>query len=340
MDKQNLEQIKQLSPLAELPADKFDALLADARIVNLPAGKMIFKRDQVDTQTYWLLAGAIDLLDEKFDARNRSAEDDASRFPIDNNNPHILSAITTVPSSVLIVDGAAHGLSQFGAGAGAAEEDVDDGVDWMSTLLSSPLFEFIPPANIQSLFSKFEEVKYAQGEAVIRQGETGDYFYVLQSGRAKVERTANDKVILLAELRAGDNFGQDALVSSIARNATVTMVTSGKLMRLSQPDFESLLMKPVIETVSAAEATEMIQLGEPRTFLLDVRNPKEYEADKQPGSLNVPLLLLRKNLNKLKQDAIYITRCDNGKRSTLASYILNENGFTAYVLANQKKGDE
>ncbi len=104
-------------------------------------------------------------------------------------------------------------------------------------LLNSPLFEFIPPANIQSLFGKFEEVKYAAGEPVIRQGETGDYFYVVQSGTAKVERASGANTIRLAELQVGGNFGQDALVSSIPRNATVTMLTAGTLMRVSKPDF-------------------------------------------------------------------------------------------------------
>ena len=56
------------------------------------------------------------------------------------------------------------------------------------------------------------------------------------------------------------------------------------------------------------------------------------ESGKIDGSLNVPLLLLRKNLGKLKPDAIYVTACDGGKRSELASYLLLEHGFSAYVL--------
>ncbi|MDA0273522.1 MAG: rhodanese-like domain-containing protein, partial [Proteobacteria bacterium] len=56
------------------------------------------------------------------------------------------------------------------------------------------------------------------------------------------------------------------------------------------------------------------------------------ENDKVPGSLNVPLLLLRKNLGKLKEDAIYVTVCDGGKRSELGAYQLNEEGYSAYVL--------
>ncbi|MCB1645125.1 MAG: cyclic nucleotide-binding domain-containing protein [Pseudomonadales bacterium] len=339
METTDSDLIKVRVPFSSMDEKTLKTVFSKLRIVKYPAGKMVFKRAEQDTNVYWLLEGALDLLDEKFDARNRKAADDASRYPIDNNSPHRFTAVTTEDSRILVAPRGELGMTSNSDGsvdfAINEVDEAEEGIDWMSTLLSSPLFEFIPPANIQTLFSKFEEVHYEQGEAVIRQGETGDYFYVIQAGRAKVERTGGDKTVLLAELRAGDNFGQDALVSDVPRNATVTMITTGTLMRLSAPDFQSLLMHPVIEKVTREEAQEMIDQADPKTYIIDVRTPKELESGKLPGSLNVPLLLLRKNLPKLRQDAIYVTSCDNGKRSTLAAYILNENGFTAYVLNNE-----
>jgi len=46
---------------------------------------------------------------------------------------------------------------------------------------------------------------------------------------------------------------------------------------------------------------------------------------------------LRKNMPKLITDAIYITTCNDGKRSKLAAYQLNESGFTGYVLEQNKE---
>lgn len=331
MDNTDIEKISTLVPFHEMSATARKELLGKAKIVKYPEGKMVFKRNDEDQTLYWLIEGAVDLLDEKFQAKNRSAEDDAAKFALDNNSPHKLSAVTTTESRVLQISREDLNIGP-GTEASADDVDKDEQVDWMSALLSSPLFEFIPPANIQTLFSRFEEVAYESGETVIRQGEPGDYFYVIQSGRARVERAVGDKTAVLAELGAGDNFGQDALVSDVPRNATVTMLTSGTLMRLSEPDFESLLMNPLIERVSMDEAQEMIQQGEPRTYLLDVRSTKELETGKISGAINVPLLSLRKNLGKLKQEAVYVTASGGGKRSELAAYILNENGFTAYVL--------
>ena len=51
-----------------------------------------------------------------------------------------------------------------------------------------------------------------------------------------------------------------------------------------------------------------------------------------PNCLNIPLLQLRDRLNELDLDTTYITRCDGGKRSALAAFILNSKGIGAYVL--------
>ncbi len=337
MEADDLELIKPLIPFNQMSEADLNTLLEKAAVETMAKGKMIFKRAEEDDKVYWLLTGSVDLLDEKFEAKNRQAGDDVTKNPIDNNSPHRLTAVTTEDSKVLICDRGDMAIHMGGGpAADATEEDVEEGIDWMSTLLASPLFEFIPPDNIQKLFSKFEEMKYAKGDVVITQGEKGDYFYVIQAGRAKVERTAGEKTAVLAELQPGDNFGQDALVSDTPRNATVTMTSNGTLMRLSEPDFQSLLMSPVIETVSMDEVQEMIEQGDPKTYIIDVRTPKEVEDDKIPGSLNVPLLLLRKNLGKLKEDAVYIMACDGGKRCELGAYQLNEEGYTAYVLKRPK----
>ena len=338
MEAADKELIVKLSPFDQMSDSDLNTVLASAKVLALPKGKMVFKRAEEDDKVYWLISGEVDLLDEKFEAKHRSAGEDATRQPIDNNSPHRLTAVTTSDARVLVCDRgtmAVHmGGGAMGSTAGAAEEP---GIDWMSTLLSSPLFEFIPPANIQTLFSKFEETKVEAGDVVITQGEQGDYFYVIQAGRAKVERSAGGKSVVLAELKPGDNFGQDALVSDAPRNATVTMTSNGTLMRLSEPDFQSLLMSPVIETVTMEDVQDMIRQGEPKTYIIDVRTPGEAETDKIPGSLNVPLQLLRKNMAKLKEDAVYCVICDGGKRSALGAYQLNEEGYAAYVV--QREGE-
>jgi len=340
MDSKLLEKVKTLAPFSDMSDDDTKEVLEKAKIIKYPEGKMVFKREQEDPYVYWLITGSVDLLDENFEARNRKANEEATRQPIDNNSPHRYTAVTTEETRVLRADRTTVGLFAPTDHAGdytVTDTEEEEDVDWMSNLLSSPLFEFIPPTNIQTLFSKFEEAEYEAGDVVIRQGEQGDYFYVIQSGRARIERGSGDKTALLASLKAGDSFGQDALISDVPRNATVTMESKGTLMRLAEPDFESLLMSPVLETVTEDETREMVETGDPKTYIIDVRNPRELEKGKMEGAINIPLLLLRKNLSKLKPEAVYVTTSHRGRRAELAAYILNENGFTAYAL---KRGDD
>jgi rhodanese-related sulfurtransferase len=65
---------------------------------------------------------------------------------------------------------------------------------------------------------------------------------------------------------------------------------------------------------------------------LDVRLPQEYQGRHLPGSVNVPLPILRSRLDKLDKTRKYLICCDTGRRSSTATYIMTQSGFDAYVL--------
>ena len=115
---------------------------------------------------------------------------------------------------------------------------------------------------------------------MIREGDQGDYYYVVESGRFSVERLVGGAKVLLAELKSGDAFGEEALVSEAKRNATVTSLGEGELLRLDRTHFDELLREPLLRRVAFAEAAEKVRRG---ALWLDVRYPSEYQYDKLPG---------------------------------------------------------
>ena len=125
---------------------------------------------------------------------------------------------------------------------------------------------------------------------------------------------------------------EDALISEVPRNATVTMTSPGILMRLSKDNFNDLLQSPVLSQLALSEADAMAGDSEQRAMFLDVRNPEEVGGASAPNTLYIPLLQLRDRTAELDPDTTYITRCDSGKRSALAAFILNSKGIGAYVL--------
>jgi|TARA_Y100000310_G_scaffold345510_1_gene465807 CRP-like cAMP-binding protein len=340
------DQLKALHPFTEFESPQIiNDVLSRGVLRKCKEGTILFKREQVDDTINWLMSGSLDLLDEDFDVVALQSTDDAARKALDDQSPHSVTAVTTSDCVVFRLKRSFLDLVKKLAASDnvmvtSMEETEESDSDWMSAMLTSHLFDFLEPANIQALFSHFEEVEYAAGDTVITQGEAGDYFYVMKSGRAKVEYNTSSKAILLAELETGAFFGEDALISDVPRNATITMLTNGKLERLAEGDFEKLMHSPTVVKLKLEEVEKMIEEGDPLTWILDVRTRHEFQDNMIEDSINIPILKIREGLSKLDEEAVYVLRSQGDKRAELAAFILLENGFDAYVLAEKRPPTE
>jgi CRP-like cAMP-binding protein len=195
--------------------------------------------------------------------------------------------------------------------------------------LRSGAFAQLPVAHIDELLKRFDRLKTAAGETVIREGDHGDYYYVVESGRFSVERLVGGAKVLLAELKSGDAFGEEALVSEAKRNATVTSLGEGELLRLDRTHFDELLREPLLRRVGFAEAAEKVRRG---ALWLDVRYPSEYQYDKLPGAINVPLAEVRNMFAVLDRSREYVAYCQSGRRSAAAAFLFAQRGFKVWLL--------
>ena len=195
--------------------------------------------------------------------------------------------------------------------------------------LRSGAFGQLPAARIDELLRCFERVAVKRGDAVIREGDEGDYYYVIESGRFQVGRRVGGAQVELAELRGGDAFGEEALASGAKRNASVTALTDGGLLRLNRQHFNELLREPLLRRLSFAEASGQVRQG---ALWLDVRYPSEYQYDKLPGAINVPLAEVRNMFAVLDRSKDYIAYCQSGRRSAAAAFLFAQRGFKVWVL--------
>ena len=242
---------------------------------------------------------------------------------VDESEIHIVSAVAVGECVIFEIE--RDKLEQF---------KEDDKKSWMENLLSTPLFEFVPPSNIQALFKRFEPIAIGANQTIITQGDEGDYFYVIKTGRVAIDQTTSEEVKRVAEMGAGSGFGQDALISDAPRNATVTTLESCELMRLSEGDFSELLMTPVIEYVTFEEVEAVKSMQSKPPVFVDVRSNLEVQplAISDPVK-RIPLPMLRDEMKALESDPIYfVIGPKRPKIAELASYLLNEAGFTAYVI--------
>jgi CRP-like cAMP-binding protein len=190
-------------------------------------------------------------------------------------------------------------------------------------------FAQLPAAHIEELLKRFQRVKTARGEVVIREGDEGDFYYVIESGRFQVERLVGGAKMVLAELKSGDAFGEEALVSEAKRNASVISLGEGELLRLEKQDFNAMLREPLLRRIAFEEAAEKVRRG---ALWLDVRYPSEYQYDKLPGAINVPLAEVRNMFAVLDRSKEYVAYCQSGRRSAAAAFLFAQRGFRVWLL--------
>lgn len=335
----DINLLKKFSPLDGLKRDNLAALARKVQIRELSPQQLLFKEGDTEKRTIYIVSGSLELIDDQGKVEEIiEGGSDIARNPVAaifprrvtgraRNRVQYISIDSDLLDVMLTWDQT--GSYEVSELKGETEDTGSD--DWMTMLLQTKAFHKIPPANIQAIFMRMQQINYKAGDVVLKQGTEGDYFYVLTNGKCLVTRETplNKDGIKLAELVVGDTFGEEALISDAKRNATVTMTTDGAIMRLGKEDFKRLLNEPMLDWVSMTEAEEIIKNG---GKWLDVRLPSEFENRHLDGAINIPLYFIRLKINTLDENVDYVLCCDTGRRSSAGAYILSERGYKAHVL--------
>lgn len=331
------ELLRKFSPLDGLKRDNLAALSKKVQIRELSPQQVLFKEGDAEKRTVYVVTGELELLEDGQVQEIIKGGSDVARNPVAPVFPRRVSARARSRVQYISIDSDLLDVMLTWDQTGSYEvsdlqgQSAEVGDDWMTMLLQTKAFHKIPPANIQAIFMRMQQINYKSGDVVLKQGTDGDYFYVLTRGKALVTRETplNKEGIKLADLNVGDTFGEEALISDAKRNATVTMTSSGSVMRLGKEDFNRLLNEPMLDWVTMSEAEQIVAGG---GQWLDVRLPSEFENQHMEGALNIPLYFIRLKINTLDQKKKYVVCCDTGRRSSAGAYILSERGFQAYVL--------
>jgi CRP-like cAMP-binding protein len=329
--------LKSFSPLDGLKADNLHALAKKTAVRELQAGRLLFKPGDTDKRTYYVIDGTVEIFDDEGVLSSVTGGTAQARNPLAPSLPRRFGARAVDTAHYISIDSDLLDVMLTWDQTGSYEvnelQGNEDGGadDWMTTLLQTKAFHRIPPANIQAIFMRMQRTNYNAGEVVIKQGDEGDYFYVIVNGRCVVTRETplNKEGIKLAELGMGDTFGEEALISEAKRNATVTMLTDGTLMRLGKEDFTTLMNEPMLQWVNFAQAQDIIARG---GRWLDVRLPSEFQNTHLDNAINIPLYFIRLKLSTLEKGVSYVVVCDTGRRSSAGAYILSDRGYDAHVL--------
>lgn len=118
-------------------------------------------------------------------------------------------------------------------------------------LLSAvPLFAGLSKAQVGQLASITDEIDVPEGKVLIREGDRGREFFVLVEGQAEVRRKGRK----LATRRAGEFFGEIALLSDVPRVATVTAVSPLHALVIRDKEFRGLVERVPAIALKVLEA--------------------------------------------------------------------------------------
>lgn len=335
-----------LEPISSFSPARLRELLDYCNVEAVNVGQDPFAAHPLSGQSVYLIRGEMELAYADGNKVVIRADSEWARHPIGKRQPDIRSAKALSRAQLLRVDDDLLDRmvtwDQFGhhedakltadkEGAEAAVRRLLNSGMFSAENLNHGPFAHLPPANIGKLLSRVEAIGVWEKDAIIREGEEGDYYYLIESGRAQVTRLVGGANLVLAELKAGDVFGEEALISDTKRNATVTMKSNGVLLRLKKQDFLELMKEPLLHRIGFDDAKKKVAQG---AIWLDVRHPPEYRYDKLAGAINVPLNDIRNAIGVLNKATPYIAYCQSGRRSAAAAFILAQAGYDVYVLEN------
>ncbi len=325
---------------AHLPKDQVLALLERSELRSVAAGGSVFADDEA-SQTLLLLNGTLEIChawQERADQRGThcwrlSAEgaDSPPQVLFTANKSTAVKAVTN--SQVMILN----------------NDTIDEVAGWVQRFAAEPrekpqtrrraglikdvsVLRQLPLDNVSLAIEQMVERTVNAGEVIVNEGEEGDAYYVIEEGEAEVWRTdaRTHEPVCVAHLGLGDAFGEEALLQGGVRNATVRMVTPGRLLSLSREQFQSLVRPWMVQELDAEDVYRDMQKG--RCKIIDCRYEFEYAESHIPGAVCVPLDHLRERMTEFDPRETYVVYCQTGRRSASAAFLMRERYIKAFSL--------
>ncbi|MBK6287810.1 MAG: cyclic nucleotide-binding domain-containing protein [Gammaproteobacteria bacterium] len=343
-----LERLRNFHRLALISEKHIERLMEGAGIKRLSKGQFLFRKMAQPDTSYFLLEGEVEIR-ESFEKRNLvDAAGHQARFPIEEHcrggaavraqGDCVVLTLRRDAIDELIASGDDAGIdvvlvSDTEERLEEARFDDEYSEDWMARLLESPLMSHLSATNIQRCFIELERLPKKAGEDVVLAGSRGEHFYIIVEGEASViTEEAGPYKGQTFDLVPGDYFGEEALVANTIRNATVRMTSDGAVGRLDRAQFDAIFKSSLVQTIDLDKARKFLASAGIGCEIIDVRFPAEYKHAHIEGSVNTPVVSLRKRLRELDRNKSYLVTPEGGRRSELAVYLLRQAGLNAYLL--------
>jgi len=224
----------------DLPEDVLSDLAGRVRLGRFPAGKPVFRQGDRPDALYIVRTGALHVIEEDMETgkervlRTLGRGDMFGELGLIDGRPRSATVRPVVDAQLFEVDEST--FDRLLADTVHAP-DFAPTLEHAVELRSLQAFSGLSSSDVEMLLEHGEWLNVAPGETVIREGEEGDAFYVVGSGRLEVFRGEE----LVGRLERGSHFGEIALLQNVRRTATVRAKTPSRVYRLDREGFDRVV---------------------------------------------------------------------------------------------------
>jgi MFS family permease len=137
------------------------------------------------------------------------------------------------------------------------DEDAVVPSEELAILRSAPMFERLPMTALERLAEGMRSVTFASDSEVVREGEKGDAYLIVGSGRVEVSQAGRP----IAELGPGEAFGEIALLHGVPRTASVRAIVPSTIYTVACSDFHEAIAGPTSAAIASRVAAEHLARG-------------------------------------------------------------------------------
>lgn len=255
------ERLSKLSVFQDFKPEALEQLVAASRMRKFKSGTRLIVQGEPGREMYVLLEGSVEVLKREATGLQtrvcRLGPDSVfGEIAILKDTVRTADVVANDDISVLIIEKKA---LESVLGQTGFKHDYDQLIDRIALghyIASTALFRELPVETLGVFTRSGKLERRDSGQAVVREGEPGDSFFLVLRGELDVTKES----ALVSALKQGDFFGEIALLTARPRTATVTATSEVLLLSLSAEAFWQILSGN-LELASALETVAKERLG-------------------------------------------------------------------------------
>ncbi len=254
--------------LSGLAGEELEAFMDSLQLQAIDANSYIYKEGDHGSYLYLIGMGSVRLEIQDAQGRKRvfsvlSEGDFFGEHAFMSRITHSDAAVAESDCSVLMMD--RDTFDQWVEKYPSIQSTVEDFYRQRvlaRVLAITPVFEGVPPEARAALADRFQLKPFSDGQVVVKEGDAGQTFYLIRSGRVRVltQDIKGGEIVELGGMGDGGFFGEVALLTDKPRTATVVADGDAELMELTREDFNTIVSTyPSVKKVVEAYQKQRVQ---------------------------------------------------------------------------------